>query len=513
MPSKEWVMFLQTNGTTELSNLVNKGTVNLEGGLLSSTSDTGSVVFAAKGYSYKKSSTTYTCNYNNESLSDLDIKSIDKIVILFTGQGSSSSSYIRCRANATSSTTGSSGAWVKKTMSTSSANYTVEFSDLSLVKSSRYFFDFNIVAGAGYGTLKISNVRLKITYTLNTYTITANSNDDSMGTASGTASGKTKGQTVTITASPNPGYRFVKWSDGDTSLSKTITVEGNATYTATFEPIRVTSLEISHSELNMKISDNVELVQDYISTLNLKGLGCGTPNCVSEIKPNYLMLRSTANDAYVGSYGMSSPISDTAKMYVFDIDPNSKYTYIVNAKVPEGAQYSIFVFYYDSNYNYIYHDAQTNKTLGQTIINDSNPWSKQIPANAKYASIRVDNDIAGHEIYYTNILVYKGDLDSIYNSAAIAEIIKPDDARNKVVMWSSSDPDVVTINEDTGVLTAKSSGTAVITCQSRDGSFTAYCTVNVTSEGTTNIYLGDIPITSVYLGNLPLTPYLGSRLL
>lgn len=447
------------------------------------------------------------------SFYDADIKSFT-LNLYCSGKRSSSSLF---NGNVVVHNYGDIDSSVQKELTFNTQSYvqksTGKFNHKSHYVRSRYDLAINISPPSSIVGLYIGNLFLRIDYTLNTYTITANSNDDSMGTASGTTSGKTKGQTVTITASPNPGYRFVKWSDGDTSLSKTITVEGNATYTATFEPISVTSLNLSHSELNMKMSDKVELVHDYISTLNLKGLGCGTPNCVSDIKPNYLMLRSTANDAYVGSYGMSSPISDTAKMYVFDIDPNSKYTYIVNAKVPEGAQYSIFVFYYDSSYNYIDHDAQANKTLGQTIINDSNPWSKQIPANAKYASIRVDNDIAGHEIYYTNILVYKGDLDSIYNSAAIAEIIKPDDARNKVVMWSSSDPDVVTINEDTGVLTAKSSGTAVITCQSRDGSFTAYCTVNVTSEGTTNIYLGDIPIVGVCLGEVTLTPCLGESLL
>lgn len=43
------------------------------------------------------------------------------------------------------------------------------------------------------------------------------------------------GTTATLTATPDWGYDFVKWSDGDTSNPRTITISGNATYTAVFE--------------------------------------------------------------------------------------------------------------------------------------------------------------------------------------------------------------------------------------------------------------------------------------
>lgn len=43
------------------------------------------------------------------------------------------------------------------------------------------------------------------------------------------------GATATLKATPSAGYHFVKWSDGNTNASRTVTVTGNATYTATFE--------------------------------------------------------------------------------------------------------------------------------------------------------------------------------------------------------------------------------------------------------------------------------------
>ena len=51
------------------------------------------------------------------------------------------------------------------------------------------------------------------------------------------------GQSIEIEAIPSTGYSFVKWSDGDDSNPRTITVNGDATYTATFEEdsMKVTS--------------------------------------------------------------------------------------------------------------------------------------------------------------------------------------------------------------------------------------------------------------------------------
>ena len=65
------------------------------------------------------------------------------------------------------------------------------------------------------------------------YTITATSADPAMGTVTGggTYAG---GTTATLTATANDGYHFVQWQDGNTQNPRTITVTGDATYTATF---------------------------------------------------------------------------------------------------------------------------------------------------------------------------------------------------------------------------------------------------------------------------------------
>lgn len=57
------------------------------------------------------------------------------------------------------------------------------------------------------------------------------------------------GTTVTLKATQNTGYKFKQWSDGNTNATRTVTVTGNATYTAQFEKVTVTiSANASPSE-------------------------------------------------------------------------------------------------------------------------------------------------------------------------------------------------------------------------------------------------------------------------
>lgn len=68
------------------------------------------------------------------------------------------------------------------------------------------------------------------------YTITVNVNDQAMGTVTGGGT-YAANTTVTLTATANEGYQFVKWQDGNTDNPRTITVTKNETYTAIFEAI------------------------------------------------------------------------------------------------------------------------------------------------------------------------------------------------------------------------------------------------------------------------------------
>ncbi|MCR5450729.1 MAG: leucine-rich repeat protein [Solobacterium sp.] len=76
---------------------------------------------------------------------------------------------------------------------------------------------------------------------------------------------------------------------------------------------------------------------------------------------------------------------------------------------------------------------------------------------------------------------------AIRDQYELTAVIEPEDAYNQTVLWSSSDEDVVTVDEN-GIVTAVSEGTAVITAETKDGGYTDTCTVTsytVFAEGIT----------------------------
>ena len=66
------------------------------------------------------------------------------------------------------------------------------------------------------------------------FTITVNSNNDAWGTVTGGGTFNDQA-TATLTATPNAGYEFEKWQDGNTQNPRAITVSADETYTAYFK--------------------------------------------------------------------------------------------------------------------------------------------------------------------------------------------------------------------------------------------------------------------------------------
>lgn len=66
------------------------------------------------------------------------------------------------------------------------------------------------------------------------YTISVTSANTAQGTVSGGGT-YSEGSRINVTATPKSGYAFDKWSDGNTSASRTINVSQNLTLTASFK--------------------------------------------------------------------------------------------------------------------------------------------------------------------------------------------------------------------------------------------------------------------------------------
>lgn len=97
----------------------------------------------------------------------------------------------------------------------------------------------------------------KATSTVNQYTITVTSEDTSMGTVTGGGT-YDYGESVQIRATAKTDHRFVQWSDGNTTNPRTITVSGNATYTAEFA--KVNRLEVSPTSLSFEATGGTKQI-------------------------------------------------------------------------------------------------------------------------------------------------------------------------------------------------------------------------------------------------------------
>lgn len=66
------------------------------------------------------------------------------------------------------------------------------------------------------------------------------------------------GTSHTITASPDECYEFVRWSDGNTNATRTVTITGNVTYTAIFQKVSYT-LSVDVNDASHATIEVVEL--------------------------------------------------------------------------------------------------------------------------------------------------------------------------------------------------------------------------------------------------------------
>lgn len=115
-----------------------------------------------------------------------------------------------------------------------------------------------------------------------------------------------------------------------------------------------------------------------------------------------------------------------------------------------------------------------------------NPDAKQVSlircgagADRTYSYLYEAPDVSGVELDQSTASVNVGSQITLHAT------VKPDNAGNKSVTWSSSDVDVATVQD--GVVTAVYAGTATITVKTVDGGHTAQCVVTVPGTPRTNL--------------------------
>ena len=106
-------------------------------------------------------------------------------------------------------------------------------------------------------------------------------------------------------------------------------------------------------------------------------------------------------------------------------------------------------------------------------------------SDSKQLNITIDTQtnvpVTGVTLNKTELTLTEG------NSETLTATVKPSNATNQNVTWSSNNLEVATV--ENGTVTAKAAGTATITVTTEDGSFTAICTITVEKPYTPPPYI------------------------
>ena len=113
-------------------------------------------------------------------------------------------------------------------------SYNIESSTITPSNPSEIGWNFTSWTPSNIPSGSIGDKEFKANWKINTYTITTSVTPSGSGTVTGGGTYE-YGKTVTLTATPNTNYEFIKWSDENTDNPRTITVTEDKTYTAIFE--------------------------------------------------------------------------------------------------------------------------------------------------------------------------------------------------------------------------------------------------------------------------------------
>ena len=136
------------------------------------------------------------------------------------------------------------------------------------------------------------------------YTITVVANNDAYGTVTG-GGVYDSAATATLTATPNEGYKFVNWSDGNESNPRLITVNANATYTANFAELSGVNVTFGEASWTAQYTN----ARYYVGTNNAIVIAA-TQSANSSSYPMFFLQHTFEGTPTTGTYTGNASISE-----------------------------------------------------------------------------------------------------------------------------------------------------------------------------------------------------------
>jgi uncharacterized repeat protein (TIGR02543 family) len=234
---------------------------------------------------------------------------------------------------------------------------------------------------------------VEYTYSVPTYTVTVNAGIGGEVSGGGTYQNQT---TATLTATPKPGYNFVKWSDGNDQNPRNVTVTGNASYSAVFEVDKI--YVIYDSLFSFKRWKETNLASNsFISVSNVTDIGFTATGLV--------------DDAYTGESRPLIPV-EIGRWYTIEFEAS-------------GGGFELFVFNCDAEGVWQY----SNPML--TVMGNTKKFNFEAVTN--YISIRCDVVGTGAVVNFSNFRIYPADCPYMSNTVSKTE-------RTDVNSWSMPTP-------------------------------------------------------------------------
>ena len=252
-----------------------------------------------------------------------------------------------------------------------------------------------------------------------TYSISTEASPSSYGTVSGGGS-YNYGATATLIATPNTGYKFVKWNDGNTNATRSFTVTSSASYIAYFQPVYV----LYDTLFSFRRWKDTNLASwQYMDIYNINEIGFTGTALVDDAYTNESrpLIKVEANREYI----LEVDVESSAQFQFFIFFCNADGSWGSFAYTPESQQKSVR-FTPTTNYISIRCDivgtgniatfsnfrmypadyAYMASTLSASERTDTQTWSMPTPSRPGYTFLGWYTQPNGQGIKYTSSSVY-----------------------------------------------------------------------------------------------------------